>query len=103
MEKDTIVDAEIAIKGYSEMKLEETKKIGQEFQIPPEIITVVKEHYYVKKRVKKLEEMGYIVEERPMGSGGLLQVRYLKKEIRVQIGFGRGEYNYAMCVIVKRS
>jgi hypothetical protein len=34
-----------------------------------------------------------------MGPGGTGQIKTLKSEIRMQIGYGKGKYNYAKCVI----
>lgn len=63
---------------------------------------VVRENRLVSDRVIKLREMGYIVEERPMGSGGVLQVKELKNETRIQVGYGKGKHNYAYAVIIKK-
>lgn len=63
---------------------------------------VVSDNRLVSDRVEKLREMGYTVEERLMGSGGVLQVKEMKKETRIQIGYGKGKYNYAYAVIIKK-
>ena len=42
------------------------------------------------------------VEELPMGSGGVGQFKVMADgTLRVQIGYGKGKYNYAMCVVVQ--
>ena len=53
----------------------------------------------VSDRVNELRKKGYVVVERSMGSGGVGQIKVLKNEIRIQIGYGHGKHNYAMCVI----
>ena len=60
---------------------------------------VVRENYFVKDRVEILTDLGYNVEIRAMGSGGLLQRKDMKNGIvRIQISYGWGRYNYAYCV-----
>ena len=66
------------------------------------IQNVVRENRLVSDRVIKLREMGYTVKECPMGSGGVLQVKEMKGETRIQIGYGKGNYNYAYAVIIKK-
>ena len=63
---------------------------------------VVRENRLVSDRVIKLREMGYTVEERAIGSGGVMQVKELKSETRIQVGYGKGKYNYAYAVILKK-
>lgn len=53
-----------------------------------------------KPRFENLRERGYKVESRPMGSGGVGQVRVIEKEIRVQVGAAYTKWGYAMCVIL---
>lgn len=65
-----------------------------------QIAEVVKTNRLVSERVKQLRQLGFRVEEKPMGSGGVLQIKKLKSETRVQIGYGRGRNNYAMTVIL---
>ena len=40
-------------------------------------------------------------EERPMGSGGVGQVKVAAGEIRIQLAYGHGRSNYAECAIIK--
>lgn len=59
---------------------------------------IVRENRLVSDRVKKLEKAGFSVSELPMGSGGVLQIKKMASETRVQIGYGHGRHNYAMAV-----
>ena len=68
-----------------------------------EILNTINTHRLIKDRVSELEERGYLVKERRMGSGGVGQIIVVKNEIRMQIGYGHGIYNYAMCVILERA
>lgn len=54
----------------------------------------------VNERTQILISKGYRVEERRMGSGGKGSIKTVAGETRVQIGYGHGSYNYAMCVIL---
>jgi hypothetical protein len=65
------------------------------------ISRIVNSTRLVDDRQDKLIKAGYTIAERPMGSGGLLQFKKVKDEIRVQIGYGHSRNNYAMCVILK--
>lgn len=65
-----------------------------------QIAQVVKTNRLVSERVKQLRQLGFRVEEKPMGSGGVLQIKKMKSETRVQIGYGHGRNNYAMTVIL---
>ena len=67
------------------------------------ITKVVNENKRVSDRIEKLQELGYSVAEFSMGSGGVLQVKELKDEKRVQISYGRGKYNYAYAVSLKKN
>lgn len=67
------------------------------------ITKVVNENKRVSDRIEKLQELGYLVAEFSMGSGGVLQVKELKDETRVQISYGRGKYNYAYAVSLKKN
>ena len=63
---------------------------------------VVSDNRLVSDRVRKLREMGYTVKKCPMGFGRVLQVREMKRETRIQISTGKGKYNYAYAVIIKK-
>ena len=67
------------------------------------ITKVVNENKRVADRIEKLQELGYSVAELAMGSGGVLQVKELKDETHVQISSGRGKYNYAYAVRLKKN
>jgi hypothetical protein len=66
------------------------------------ISNVVKDYRLVSDRVEKLIEMGHTVKECAMGSGGVLQVKEMKGETRIQVGYGKGKHNYAYAVIIKK-
>jgi hypothetical protein len=53
----------------------------------------------VQKRVEMLRSLGYVVEWRCMGSGGVGQLKLTRKEARVQVSAGWGRFNYAFAVI----
>ena len=51
--------------------------------------------------LRDLEFVGHF-EEKPMGSGGVGQYKEMKDgTLRVQIGYGHGKSNYAMCLVVQ--
>lgn len=64
---------------------------------------VVLENHLVSDRIKKLRKMGYTVDIRRMGSGGVMQIKRLKNETRIQVSYGYGKYNYAYVVIIKNN
>ena len=66
------------------------------------IQNVVRENRLVSDRVIKLRDMGYTVKECAMGSGGVLQVKEMKGETRIQVGYGKGKHNYAYAVVIKK-
>jgi hypothetical protein len=53
----------------------------------------------VQNRINMLRALGYIVEWRCMGVGGVGQLKLTRKEARVQISAGWGRFNYAFAVI----
>jgi len=63
---------------------------------------VVNKHRLVDDRVDELESKGFQVAKKPMGSGGVGQIKETKSEIRYQIGYGTGKHNYAYAVIFKK-
>lgn len=61
----------------------------------------IENHSKIDNRVLELENMGFTIEEKAMGSGGVGQVRTMKSgEVRIQIGCGHSRHNYAKCVIL---
>ncbi len=54
----------------------------------------------IQKRVDYLRSKGYSVNEYPMGSGGVGQVKVMSDHIRIQIGYGHGKHNYAYAVVI---
>jgi len=69
-------------------------------KIPSEVSSAIHNNRLVSKRVQELREKGFYVAERRMGAGGVFQFKTVGKETRIQIGYGHGRYNYAMCVIL---
>jgi hypothetical protein len=63
---------------------------------------IISEERLIKNRVKRIEGLGVACEERPMGSGGVGQTKETKDEIRIQVGYGHGRHNYAMCAIINK-
>ena len=47
-----------------------------------------------------LHERSIGTDIKPMGSGGVGQVRIINGKIHIQIGYGKGQWNYAMCAII---
>ena len=78
-------------------KLEENMKAKFEKDYK-RICDVIDSTRLISERIEKLEEMGYLVFEFPMGSGGVKQIKELENETRIQIGYGHGRYNYAYAV-----
>jgi len=71
---------------FSPKKVDEVKKI-------------IAKHRLVADRENELRKKGFEVAEKAMGPGGTGQIKTLKSEIRMQIGYGHGKWNYAKCVI----
>ena len=71
---------------FSQKKVDEVKKI-------------IAKHRLVADRENELHKKGFKVAEKAMGPGGTGQIKKLKSEIRMQIGYGHGKWNYAKCVI----
>jgi len=71
---------------FSQKKVDEVKKI-------------IAKHRLIADRENELRKKGFNVAKKPMGSGGTGQIKTLKSEIRMQIGYGSGRHNYAKCVI----
>ena len=67
-----------------------------------EVKTIISKHRLISDRVNELNKKGYVINECPMGSGGVGQIKTLTNEVRIQIGFGHGKYNYAKCVTIKK-
>lgn len=67
-----------------------------------EIGKVVSSERLVANRIAKLIKLGYEVNEYAMGSGGVMQIKQLENETRVQIGYGHGKHNYAFAVSLKK-
>lgn len=64
-----------------------------------EVKQIIAKHRLVADRETELHKKGFTVAEKAMGSGGTGQIKTLKNEIRMQIGYGHGKNNYAKCVI----
>lgn len=68
-----------------------------------QISDVIKEYRLIEDRISALKKRGFNIGYHAMGSGGVGQVRETKKEYHVQIGYGRGLYNYVYCVVIQKS
>ena len=66
-----------------------------------EVKSIIAKHRLVSDRENELIKKGYLIIECSMGSGGTGQIKTLKSEIRMQIGYGHSRYNYAKCVVFK--
>ncbi len=86
------------LKQIEEMKAEITAKYSKQIT---EITRIVKGNRLIVDRQDALIKLGYNVGERPMGSGGVGQMKKINNEVRIQIGYGHAKHNYAMCVIFK--
>lgn len=67
-----------------------------------EVMRIINDNRLTAERVKAIEAVyGKICGEFSMGSGGVGQKKYYKRlnETRIQIGYGHGKYNYAMCAV----
>ena len=64
-----------------------------------EVKAIIAKYRLVSDRENELIKKGYTTKECPMGPGGTGQIKTLKSEIRMQIGYGHGKNNYAKCVI----
>ena len=60
---------------------------------------IISNHRLVADRVNDLKNKGFTIDEKSMGSGGTGQIKTLRSEIRIQIGYGHGKNNYSQCVI----
>ena len=67
-----------------------------------EVKTIISKHRLVSDRVNELSKNGYNIKECAMGSGGVGQIKVLKDEVRIQVGFGHGKHNYAKCVTINK-
>lgn len=67
-----------------------------------DIMYMVNKINNISIRKSVLESLGYKVEEKRMGNGGVGQIKYLpkKKELRIQIAYGHSFFNYANCVVL---
>ncbi len=60
------------------------------------------QHHFIKDRSKALRDEGFNVTTAYMGSGGKYQTKSTKDKVRVQIGYGKGRYNKATVVELKK-
>lgn len=75
--------------------------IGNKMHTTKDLIAICRERT-VEDRVSKFSALGVTCDIRPMGSGGVGQVKTTKSEVRFQIGYGTGKHNYAMCAIFEK-
>ena len=64
-----------------------------------EVKSIISKHRSVSDRENELIKKGFRIKECSMGSGGVGQIKTLKNEVRMQIGYGHGKHNYAKCVV----
>lgn len=72
--------------------------------IKEKIDIIIAQNRLIDDRVSAIEKtFGKICGEYAMGSGGVGQVKYFPRlnETRIQIGYGHGKYNFAMCVVLE--
>jgi len=74
-------------------------KLSQNMQTIYQVINSCKR---VSERIESLESKGFIVDEKPMGSGGVGQVQQMADHYRVQISAGYGRNNYAKVVLLNK-
>lgn len=84
------------------MKIERSNLNKENQKHYTDIMYMVKKVKLLSVRKSVLESLGYRVEEKRMGNGGVGQIHMLPKrrELRIQIGYGHGRYNYANCVVL---
>ena len=71
-----------------------------------ELITIrnlIRRHRLIKDRISELSDIGYNIQTRPMGAGGVCQMKETQNEVRIQIGYGVGKYNYAPCIVITKA
>lgn len=66
------------------------------------IMSAIDSHRLVADRVKEIEAAGISVDEFPMGSGGVRQIKEMRDHYRVQVGFGVSNHNYAQAAIIQK-
>ena len=67
-----------------------------------EIKEVIATEKHLPVRAQRIYDLGYSVQELPMGRGGIGQVKEMKDHYRIQIGHGKGRYNYAYAAIINK-
>lgn len=64
------------------------------------VLQIVKANPRIKNRIAALNSAGFATDIRPMGSGGVGNVKTVNGETRLQVSYGWGRYNYAYVVIL---
>lgn len=84
------------------MKIERSNLNKENQKHYTDIMYMVKKVKLLSVRKSVLESLGYRVEEKRMDNGGVGQIHVLpkRKELRIQVGYGHGKYNYANCVVL---
>lgn len=84
------------------MKIERSNLNKENQKHYTDIMYMVKKVKLLSVRKSVLESLGYKVEEKRMGNGGVGQIHMLPKrrELRIQVGYGHSKYNYADCVVL---
>lgn len=67
-----------------------------------EVITqVIKSNRFIKDRINKLQSLGFEIQYKAMGNGGILQVKNCRNhKTAIQIGYGKSRYNYAYVAMI---
>jgi putative component of toxin-antitoxin plasmid stabilization module len=65
-----------------------------------EALEIVRANARIKNRIAALNAAGFTTDIRPMGSGGIGNVKTVNGETRLQVSYGWGKWNYAHVVIL---
>lgn len=60
------------------------------------VLNIIKSYHFVNDRIDQLEDEE--ITEKAMGTGGVGQMKIIKDNVYIQIGYGHGKWNYAKVV-----
>jgi len=66
-----------------------------------QIKNIIDGNRLVSDRISELRTKGFEVKGCHMGSGGKGQIKHLRNETRIQLGYGRGKSNFAYVAVFK--
>ena len=72
----------------------------RETEIYKFVNNVIKKHRLISERENELINAGFFIKTISAGSGGVGQILRRKDGVWVQIGYGKGQWNYANCVLI---